>query len=206
MQLIVFMCKSYRDIHEFNFFENIYNHPLIVSKEYDELKESHKYIEFSKNEMLLKEGNLSNEYYLIEKGLLRSFVYDFNGKEITTGFFGSNEILIEVSSLFQRIPAQENLQALTDGCAWKIEFDVFQELFHKIEGFREWGRSWMSNQLFISKQRSVNMLIQSATERYLCLIKEKPEIIKEVPLKFIASYLGITDTSLSRIRKEISHK
>ena len=189
-----------------NFFENIYNHPSITMEDYKEIKEAHTKVYFSKNELILKEGKTSNEYYLIEKGLFRSFVYDFNGNEITTAFFSENDLLIEVSSLFQRIPTKENLQALTDGSCLKIEFQTFQELFHKIKGFREWGRAWMSNQLFISKQRSVNMLTQTATERYLDLLHERPQILKQVPLKYIASFLGVTDTSLSRIRKEISLK
>ncbi|HTN69188.1 MAG TPA: hypothetical protein VLZ33_06975 [Dysgonamonadaceae bacterium] len=93
--------------------------------------------------------------------------------------------------------------SLTEGCAWKIELESFEELFHKIEGLREWGRAWMSSQLFIAKQRSIDMRTKSATERYLMLVNDKPQIIQQAPLKYIASYLGITDTSLSRIRKEI---
>jgi len=189
-----------------NFFEKIYKHPAIRQEHYSAIISSHTRIEFSKNEIVLNEGKTSNAYYLIEKGLFRSFVYDFNGNEITTEFFGLEELLIEVSSLFQRIPAKEIQQALTDGIAWKIEFEAFQKLFQEIEGIREWGRNWMSNQLFISKQRAINMLTQSATERYLNLIRERPQIIKQIPLKFIASYLGVTDTSLSRIRKEIAQE
>lgn len=189
-----------------NFFENIYNHPLITKEEYKQIIDSHTKIAFLKNELILSEAKTSNEYYLIEKGLFRSFVYDFNGNEITTAFFGTNEILIEVVSLFQRIPSKENLQALTNGNVWKIDFEGFQQLFHTIEGFREWGRNWMSNELFISKQRSIHMLTQTASERYLNLISEAPQIIKQAPLKHIASYLGIKDTSLSRIRKEITQK
>lgn len=186
------------------FFESIYNHPSMKQEDYLKLKKAHSRIAFSKNDILLNEGKTSNEYYLIEEGLFRAYVHDFNGNEITTQFFGQNEILIEVASLFLRVPSKENLQALTDGFAWKIEFDTFQKLFSSIQGFTEWGRSWMTNQLFISKQRALNMLTQSATERYLNLIKDQPDIIKEVPLKYIATYLGVTDTSLSRIRKEIS--
>jgi CRP/FNR family transcriptional regulator, anaerobic regulatory protein len=112
--------------------------------------------------------------------------------------------LIEVASLFLRTPSKEYIHAVTNGVAWKIEFNTFQQLFNSIDGFADWGRNWMSNQLFISKQRSINMLTQSATDRYLNLINEQPEILKHVPLKHIATFLGVTDTSLSRIRKEIS--
>ncbi|RMA64693.1 Crp/Fnr family transcriptional regulator [Ulvibacter antarcticus] len=189
-----------------DFFEKMYNHPSIKKEDYKAIIDSHKRVEFSKNELLLNEGKTSNEYYLIEKGLFRSFLYDYNGNEITADFFGSNEILIEVASLFLRIPSKENLQALSDGYGWKIEFSDFQNLYTSIDGFTEWGRTWMSNQLFISKQRAINMLTQSATERYLKLTTDQPQIIKHVPLKYIASYLGVTDSSLSRIRKEISQK
>ncbi|MCK0131563.1 Crp/Fnr family transcriptional regulator [Flavobacteriaceae bacterium F08102] len=186
-----------------SFFENIYNHPNIKKEDYKSIMDAHTKVEFSKNETILKEGKVSNAYYLIKKGMFRSFVIDYNGNEITTDFFSPNDILIEVASLFLRTPSKETIQSITDGEVYKIEFNYFQNLYSTIEGFTEWGRSWMSQQLFMAKHRAVNMHTQSASQRYLNLVKEKPQIIKEVPLKYIASYLGITDTSLSRIRKEV---
>lgn len=185
------------------FFQNIYKHPSIRQEDYAAIMEAHTQVAFSKHDFVLKEGATSNEYYLIESGLFRSFVHDFNGNEITTDFFNTNQILIEVASIFLRIPSQENIQALTDGHAWKIDIAAFHQLFASIAGFTEWGRTWMSNQLFHQKQRSLNMLTQSATQRYLNLMDTQPQIIQNAPLKYIASYLGVTDTSLSRIRKEI---
>ncbi|RIH65268.1 Crp/Fnr family transcriptional regulator [Mariniphaga sediminis] len=185
------------------FFEKIYSYPTISKEEYNEIKKAHTKIKFSKNDIIISSGKTCNEYYLVEEGILRSFVMNYNGDEITTDFFIEGDVLIDVSSLFQRIPAIENIQALTNSILWKIEYPAFQELFHNMEGFREWGRAWMSSQLLISKQRSIGMITLTATERYLNLIHEKPEIIQQVPLKHIATYLGITDTSLSRIRKEI---
>ncbi len=156
----------------------------------------------NKGDFLLREGHIANEYFILEQGLIRAFVHNFDGKDITTSFFVKDEIVIDVSSLFQRIPSNENIQALTDCVCWKIEFQVFQELFHSIEGFREWGRAWMAQSLFEFKNRSVSMITDSATDRYLNLLQHKPDVLKYAPLKQIASYLGITDTSLSRIRKE----
>ena len=191
---------------EGNLFETIYNHPAFSKDDFKEILETHTRIDLLKGQLLLETGKVSNEYFLIEKGLFRSFAYDYKGNEITTDFFIEKEILIEVSSLFQRVPSNENLQALSNGSVWKIEFNDFQKLFQKIECFPEWGRTWMTNQLFISKQRSLDMLTKSATERYLILMNDRPQVIKQAPLKYIASFLGITDTSLSRIRKEISSK
>lgn len=186
-----------------NFFQSIYNHPLIAKYDLNEIIDAHEKINFSKGRLFLESGKMANSYGLIEKGLVRAYVHDFNGKEITTDFYSTNEISIEVSSLFQRVPTIENIVALTNGVAWQIEFDKFQELFLKIEGFREWGRAWMSGQLFVLKQRKMEMLTQNATQRYNTLINDKPAVLRHASIKHMASYLGITDTSLSRIRKEI---
>lgn len=187
-----------------DFFQSIYQHPLIQRSELEEIMRAHEKVDFKKNSSLLQSGKIAHEYYLVEQGLLRAYIEDFKGNEITTDFFSANDIAIEVSSLFQRLPTKVNITALKEGTAWKIDFAIFQELYHKIEGFSEWGRAWMSGQLFSAKQRSIEMHTKSATERYKALINEKPEIVQSAPVKHIASFLGVTDTSLSRIRKEIT--
>ncbi len=182
----------------------VYQHPLLKSDEIRQLMDAHQPRQFSKGELLYPRGKVLNEYLILEEGLIRSFTYDYRGEEITTDFFGQLEVVIEVLSLFQRTPLQEDIQALTDGQGWIIPYDTFQILFHTIPGFSEWGRLWMTNKLFQFKQRSIDMITLPAKERYLNILKNKPQIIKSAPLKHIASYLGITDTSLSRIRKDIT--
>ncbi|MEG2079449.1 Crp/Fnr family transcriptional regulator [Chryseobacterium sp.] len=183
-----------------------YDFPFFFPEELDDIIKAHEKVVFQKGDYLLEEGKMANEYYILEKGLVRSFVNDFNGCEVTTQFFVENEIIIDVSSLFQRIPTQENIVCITDCECWKLDFETFQELFHRIPNLREWGRSWMSQELFAYKNRSLAIYTLSATKRYLNLLEQKPQVIKFAPLKQIASYLGITDTSLSRIRKElVSH-
>lgn len=184
----------------------IYSHPLIGKQELEQIIQAHQSVSFKKGTFILKEGDISDSYLIMENGLMRSFAHNYNGNDITTDFFSNQEIVIEVLSLFQRIPARENVQALTDCDCWEIKFDAFQSLFHSIPGFSEWGRLWMTNRLFHFKQRSVEMVTISAKDRYLQLIREKPQIVLQSPLKYIASYLGITDTSFSRIRKEVSQE
>lgn len=184
-------------------FQSIYKHPLLPEADLQSIMHLHKQVNFNKGDIILRSGCIANEYYLLETGLVRAFVINYNEDEITTGFFTDGEIIISPPSLFQRIPSQETLQAVTDCIAWKIVFDDFQQLYHNLPGFREWGRLWFSQQLFSLKQRSLDMITETATNRYLKLIKEKPQVIQNVPLKQIATYLGVTDTSLSRIRKDI---
>lgn len=187
-----------------NLLKNIYRHQLLTEIDLQTIVAAHQKISVPKGTFLLEEGQIANAYFIMESGLARSFVHDFDCNDITTNFFTTNEIVIEVSSLFQRIPTQENIQSLTDCSCWKIDYDTFQQLFHSIEGFREWGRAWMANSLFELKKRSVAMVLDSATTRYQRLTNEKPEVLKYAPLKCVASYLGITDSSLSRIRKDIA--
>ena len=180
-----------------------YQHPLFENTDLDQIFKAHEKVELSKGDFILEKGQIANEYYILDDGLVRTYLYDYEGNEITTGFSGKNEVVIEVASIFQRIPTQEYIQCLTDCSLWKIKFDDFQDLFHKIPAFREWGRAWMAFELYLSKKRATEMITEPAKMRYLHLMQDKPQIIQQAPLKYIASFLGVTDTSLSRIRKEI---
>ncbi len=184
-------------------FQSIYQHPLFKENDLHVIAQAHKKVELSKGSYIFKEGETANEYYLLEKGIVRAFVLDYNNNEITTELFTDNEIVIVPASLFQRQPSQETVQTITDCVLWKIDFQDFQNLFTSHPGFSEWGRLWFTFQLFSLKQKSLDMVTQTASNRYLKLLKDKPQLVQNTPLKHIASYLGITDTSLSRIRKEV---
>jgi CRP-like cAMP-binding protein len=189
-----------------NTLDLIYQHPLINTSEMDAICKAHQKVKFCKGDFLLKKDATANSYICIASGLVRSYVYDYNGNEITTGFIGKNEISINVISLFHQVPSVEYFQALTECEGYIIRFDHFQQLYHSIQGFSEWGRSWMSESLFKLKQRTISMITDSAAERYRSLRSEHPQILQQAALKYIASYLGVTDTSLSRIRKEIARE
>lgn len=180
-----------------------YQHPSFRTADLDMICGAHIKSHVGKGEFLLQKDQIANEYYVMESGLARTYLYDFEGNEITTGFIGNQEVVIEVASIFQRVPTQEYIQCLTDCILWKIDFHTFQDLFDQIPAFREWGRAWMAFELYRNKMRATEMITKSAAKRYLRLIQEKPQIIQQAPLKYIASYLGVTDSSLSRIRKEI---
>jgi len=163
-----------------------------------------KEIQFNKNEYLLAEGKTANYYWFIQSGFVRSYVIDTEGKDITTNFYSIGDIVIDWPSFFLRNATRENIQALTECVCWQIDFNSFQELFHSIRNFSEQGRSTLVSSYFALKRHSISMIADNAKDRYLRLLEEKPLIVQNVSLKQIATYLGITDTSLSRIRKEIS--
>lgn len=188
------------------FFSNIYQLQDTNNKILNEIKSVHKRIELSKNSYLLKEGEFANSYFCIESGLVRSYLIDYNGNEITTNFFSKNEIAIGIVSLFTRIKSQEFMHALEDCIVWEINLDDFYMLFNKIDGFADWGRNWMTKQYLELKLRTNSIISNNSKTRYLELLKSQPDLFNSVPQKYIASYIGITETSFSHIRKELFKK
>ncbi|GAB3642004.1 Crp/Fnr family transcriptional regulator [Spirosoma arcticum] len=160
----------------------------------------------AKNEYLLKAGRISNEYFFLADGFVRAFTLDADGQEVTTNFFGKNRAVFEVSSLFMRTVSTETMQALTDSIVFVIEFGTLNTLFHSLPEFREFGRAMLVKEFAAFKQRTLSLINKRAEERYADLIETNGDLFQHAPLKYIASYLGITDTSLSRIRREFARK
>ncbi|MDE3145643.1 MAG: Crp/Fnr family transcriptional regulator [Bacteroidota bacterium] len=161
---------------------------------------------FTKNDYFLKEGKISNDYLFLEEGFMRAFTFDINGYEVTTYFYPKNRAVFEASSFFMRTISTENIQAVTDCKGYSITYDKLNMLFHSVPEFREFGRAMLVKEFVAFKQRTLSLINKSAEERYANLINSNKEIFQYAQLKHIASYLGITDTSLSRIRKEFSKK
>lgn len=190
--------------HKYHFLHHIFSPSEFKPNELELIMSHFKPVQFSKNEFLLKEGDLENQYWFLEDGFIRSFVNDYNGNDITTQFYCKADVVIDWSSFFLRNPSRENIQALTDCICWQMNFNDFQTLFHSIETFREHGRKRLVNSYFNLKNKGISMIAEQAKNRYIQLMETNPQIIQNVSQQHIASYLGITKYSLSRIRKEIS--
>lgn len=163
-------------------------------------------IHITKHDFFIMQDRVSNTYLFLEEGFIRAYTFDLDGNEVTTEFYSDNQIVFEVGSFFQKTPSKENYQALEDCTGWYIDFDQLQMLFHSIPEFREFGRMILVKGFISFKQRALSLINESAEQRYETLIAARPEIFQRAPLKYIASYLGITDTSLSRIRRELARK
>jgi CRP-like cAMP-binding protein len=159
-----------------------------------------------RNEFLFKEGRVCNEYFFLEKGFIRAFAHDTEGNDVTTNFYSAYQVVFEVSSFFNRTISKENFQAIVDCEGWFISYDQLNNLFHSMHEFRDFGRSILVKGFSSLKIRMLSMITETAEQRYDALLKTNPEIFQHAALKHIASYLGITDTSLSRIRKDYAKR
>ena len=160
---------------------------------------------FTKNEYLLKEGKVSGYYYMSE-GFMRAFTFNTDGQERTTYFYTKNTVIFEAASFFLHIPSTENIIAITDCKGYYTTFEKLNILFHSVPEFREFGRAMLVKEFVSYKQHSLAMINKTAEERYTSLLRYHPEIFQYAQLKHIASFLGITDTSLSRIRRQFAKK
>ncbi len=191
---------------EQHFLNKVFASSGITKEELTLIIPRYKEVSFSKNDYLLKEGQVEKKYWFIESGFIRSYVIDTEGNDITFNLYASGDVVIDYPSIFFFAPTRENIQALTDCVCWEIDVNSFQEMFSNISNYREQQKGLLVGSYFALKEHSISLIADQAKDRYLKLLKEKPHIIQNVSLKHISTYLGITDTSLSRIRKEISNE
>ena len=158
-----------------------------------------------KKEIFLHLNEVENHISFIESGVIRLFIpKEDPDKEITFGFTLKNQFISAYDSFITRTPSLYQLQALTDTRLLSITYDDLQEVYQKTQIGNLIGRLTAERLFLVKSKREQNLLNLTAEERYLKLFKERPELLKIIPLKYISSYIGITAQALSRIRKRIS--
>jgi len=159
---------------------------------------------FEKNQFLLQENQICNFWGFIQQGLVRSYSLTSEGDEYTLGCMHEGSFISESLSFSQQVPSSVNVHALEDTVLICISYAKLQELYIKYPVFEKFARMLYEERLARVKAGTLYRVKLSATERYIHFINTQPELIKRVPLKYIASYLNITDSTLSRIRSKIS--
>lgn len=157
----------------------------------------------SKNDVILPKGQVENYVSIIETGIIR-FVIPDEESDTTFGFGFNGHFFSAYDSFIRKTPAEYQIEALVETKIWRISHQNLNDLFDQTSEGNSIGRQ-IAEQFFIGKQkRELSLLTQSAEERYYSLFTHQPQLIKEIPLKYIASYIGITPQALSRIRARIS--
>jgi CRP-like cAMP-binding protein len=177
-------------------------HSNMPDERIEELAAHFKPVTVEQGEHLLHAGTVNDRYLVVGQGWLRSFTLDIDGDEVTTAFAGPVNAVFDVDSFFMRTPSLESIVAISRVTGAELSFAGLNHLFHTYPEFREMGRMVLVKGFVALKRRTLSMINLSAEERYGMLMKTQPELFQHAQLKHIASYLGVTDTSLSRIRRE----
>ncbi|NNL91606.1 MAG: Crp/Fnr family transcriptional regulator [Saprospiraceae bacterium] len=152
-----------------------------------------------KGELLTEKDQIENNIYFINKGAIRVYVVH-EGKELSTNFRFENQFTSSVTSFLLREPSQYNIKTLVATNFLVISHEDLYWLYDNFLDINVLGRVVMERLLIDKRQRELDFFTLSAEDRYYKLLKEHPDYVLQIPLKHIASFLGITAESLSRIR------
>jgi len=155
-----------------------------------------------KSQLLLKPGMKCNYLAFIQEGVFKVYYFDLNGKEIVTWFSYSDMVITDLLGFYTSGVARFYVEAMEDSLLYKISRENLASIYSKRPVYRKFGQLFAEEALTMLMQRTMSLHTKSAEERYKELL-QVPELMHKIPLKYLASYLGITDTSLSRIRKNI---
>jgi CRP-like cAMP-binding protein len=160
---------------------------------------------FRKGKLLLKAGEICEHIYFIKKGAVRGFIKE-GKRDITTWITAENEVVSSISALDVRAPAVENMQAIENCELLALTYDDFQNLYIKFPEFNIVARKVLQKYYQDAEGRAFIARLTKAENKYRLFITRYGHLVNRIPLKYIASFLGMTLETLSRVRKKISLK
>ncbi len=160
---------------------------------------------FKKGTLLLHEGNIASKCYFILKGCVRQY-HLIDGEEKTTAFFTEEQAVVSFTSYSLQIPSSHYWSCVEDTTAMVGHLDREQEMYQQFPKLITITREMMEKDFGETQEAFATFIASSPEERYLHLLKNRPDLLHRVPQHQIASYLGVKPESLSRIRKRISLK
>jgi CRP-like cAMP-binding protein len=178
---------------------HIKNYYQLSAEAQEALHDCFEQVVLNKNEYLVNEGKICRHLYFVQQGALRGY-YTLDGKEITHWFSFEKNFVTSFHSFITQQPAVENIQLLEGSVLWAISKEKLTELFNKHHDIERLVRIATEKYYIRLEERFINAHFKTATERYENLMQQRPHIIERVPLGYIASYLGISQETLSRIR------
>ncbi len=153
----------------------------------------------ARNSLLLRNGEVCHEFHFVAKGLARVFYYK-DGKDVTAWFTSEGAIVSAIDSLFTGLPSIYNIELLEDSEVYSLQYNQLEPVFENFPAVERLGRLMVTHNYLLLDERMKLFAFCTAEERYARLIEQIPNILQRVKLGHIASYLGISQEHLSRIR------
>jgi CRP-like cAMP-binding protein len=161
-----------------------------------------KEVSWPKGHLLLKTGKVETTLYLIRKGIVRAYSY-LDDDEITFWFGKEGDVVVSMQGYVANMKSYEDIELLEDCDLYEIRIADLQKLFLEDIYLANWGRKFVELELIKTEKRLIARQFGTAANRYKQLLETSPYLLQRVQLGYIASYLGISQVSLSRIRAEL---
>lgn len=180
------------------------NNTSLSEKELQEIADHILVNAFKKGTILLKQGDISDKCYLVLKGCVRQYSCGNDGKETTYNFFTEGQAVVLFKSYKQKVPSDYFLSCVEDSVLIVGSLDTEESMYEQFPELKNITRNIMEMNFGQAQDDTAMLMGAMPEERYLRLLEKRPELIKRVPQHQLASYLGITPESLSRIKKRIA--
>lgn len=154
---------------------------------------------FGPKELLIEEGKIARKFYYIEKGVTRGWLNN-DGKEITFQFMFEGAFISSWESLFYSLPSLYNIETIEPVTVYSASLEEFKQKMERNPYIKDFYYNNLQQRLLKYQKLFISRIKDTPEERYNQLFEQSPEIIRRIPQHYIASYLGITSVSLSRIR------
>lgn len=185
--------------------EKINDLSVLSDLEWKDFSKRWEKIEVLKNGFIIKPLQIEKYFYFIHSGILRASILN-NGEDISVGFSYSGDYSGAYDSFLDQKPTDWAIQALDDTVGLRIRYKDMMEMFDKYKSIERWGRIFNANMLVGMARRQLEVRNFSAEERYDRLLNQSPQIFQMVSQKYLASYLGMTPETFSRMRKQKLNK
>ena len=159
-------------------------------------------LQLKKNDSFVEEGDICKYFGFVESGVLQHSITVL-GEEKTTYLALNNSCVASLKSFLQKKESRKNIKALSDCTLWVINCDAFFDLIKNNKAFHTFYFNLIENQIFLIDDYRIDLLTLTPEERYHKLLVNEPNLLQEVPLHYLASFLGISSRHMSRIRKNI---
>ncbi|QHI37959.1 hypothetical protein IMCC3317_33420 [Kordia antarctica] len=167
-----------------------------------EILEAFNYLHLKKNTLFVEEGKVCQYFCFIESGILQHNIMVL-GEEKTTYLALKNSATAALKSFIHKIPSRKNIKAISDCDLFVITQKDFQHLLKNNKAFNRFYYNLIENQIYRIDDYRIDLLTLTPEERYQKLLSNEPKLLKEVPLHYLASFLGISSRHMSRIRKNV---
>lgn len=176
----------------------------ITDDEFDYCKSLFIEKKLKRKKYLMQEGDVCRYTAFVHSGLMRSFTVDAKGNEHILQFAMEGWWIADLASFITEEPSPYNMEALEDCELLLITKRSWETLLEKIPQFERYFRILIQNNLIATQRRLMHSITETAEQKYLKMIQTYPECVQRIPQHMIASYLGITRETVSRVRKQLS--
>ena len=159
-------------------------------------------IKLAKSAIIIDTDKVEKKIYFVKKGILRAYTID-DGKEITFWFGKEGDLILSMRSYIEHTVGYETIESMEDCELYEIKMSDLQEFYATNLEIANWGRKLAEIELIKTEERFISRQLGTAIDRYKKLLIVNPSLISRVQLGYIASFLGISQVTLSRIRAEI---